>query len=1365
MPNQTLAELLPTVTKANCSRLGAVVVLSLTVAISNCGEPSGLGRQPTRLSFSVQPTDQVAGGAFSPAVKVAVLDVDGDVVTHATTSVTVALAANPGSGTLAGTRTVSAVGGVATFADLSIDNAAAGYTLTASAATLSSATSNAFIVAPGEPTQFTFTTQPSNASAGEAIAPAVAVTLFDAFDNVATNATTTVTLELTSNPGDGTLSGTTTVDVADGVASFDDLSIDKVASGYVLTASATDLANIASDPFAIDPGAPAQLAFLVQPSDATAGATISPALEVEVWDAFGNLVTSAVNSVTMAIADNPGGGILSGTTSQDAVDGVATFDDLSIDKAASGYTITAGATGLTGATSEALAISAGAASQLAFATQPSDAVAGELVAPTVEVQIRDAAGNLISGATDVVTISIGANPGGGTLSGTLSTSAVDGVATFGDLSIEKAGADYTLVVSATGLTGATSSAFAIAPAAPAELVFTSEPTDVIAGETIAPPVEVTVLDAFANVATNATLDITLQLGGGAIPSAPSAAAATLNGTTTVTAVNGVATFDDLWIDEVGTGYSFSAGGGGLASVASQSFATEPASASQLFFTIQPSDATANATMATVEVSVLDEFGNVVTGSTDAITLAMGTNPTGGTLSGTTTQNAVNGVANFSDLSIDQVGDGYTLTASATALTAATSSTFDVLGGRLAFRTQPSNATAGAAITPSVQVEILDSDGNLVTGSTDAITLAIGANPAGGTLSGAPTQNAVNGVATFANLSIDMAGAGYTLSASGTDLTGAASNPFNISPAAPSQLVILTQPSTATAGVAIAPPIELQLLDPFGNLATAATDAVTLAIGANPSGGTLAGTTTQNAVAGVATFADLSIDKVGADYTLDASATGLSGTTTDPFAITVAAASQLAFRSQPSNATAGELILPAIEVELLDPFGNLASGASDAVTIAVAANPGGGTLSGTVTVNAVDGVATFSDLSLDQAAEGYTLGASATGLSGATSNPFDIDPASGNQLAFRTQPSNTNAGAVFAPPIEIEILDEFGNLLGTATDPVTLVISANPGGGSLSGTTTVNAVGGVATFTDLSINRTGTGYSLAAIGSGLISAVSDAFAITPAAAAKLVVRTQPSDAIAGVAIAPAIEVEILDVFDNLTNATDAVTLAIGTNPSGGTLAGTTTQNAVAGVATFADLSIDKVGSGYRLDASASGLSGTMSNSFAITPAAAAQLAFAIQPSGASAGALIAPALTITVLDDFGNVVPGATDALTLTIGTNPGGGALSGTTIQNAVNGVATFADLSIDKVGNGYTLDVDATGLTGSTSDPFDIMPASAARLAFSVEPNDAAAGAAIVPPIEVQVLDAFDNVVTGATDAVTLAMGDNPGSGTLSVP
>jgi hypothetical protein len=38
-----------------------------------------------------------------------------------------------------------------------------------------------------------------------------------------------------------------------------------------------------------------------------------------------------------------------------------------------------------------------------------------------------------------------------------------------------------------------------------------------------------------------------------------------------------------------------------------------------------------------------------------------------------------------------------------------------------------------------------------------------------------------------------------------------------------------------------------------------------------------------------------------------------------------------------------------------------------------------------------------------------------------------------------------------------------------------------------------------------------------------------------------------------------------------------------------------------------------------------------------------------------------------------------------------------------VNGVASFADLSIDQVGNGYTLKVTTPGLTGAESKPFNI--------------------------------------------------------------
>src|SRR5207247_7879822 len=99
--------------------------------------------------------------------------------------------------------------------------------------------------------------------------------------------------------------------------------------------------------------------------------------------------------------------------------------------------------------------------------------------------------------------------------------------------------------------------------------------------------------------------------------------------------------------------------------------------------------------------------------------------------------------------------------------------------KLVFTVQPSDAVAGGAITPAVRVAVDDAQGNSVTTATTSITLAIGVNPASGTLSGTTTVAAVNGVATFANLSINNRGSGYTLTASATTLTGATSNSFNI----------------------------------------------------------------------------------------------------------------------------------------------------------------------------------------------------------------------------------------------------------------------------------------------------------------------------------------------------------------------------------------------------------------------------------------------------------------------------------------------------------------------------------------------------------------------------------------------------------
>ncbi len=64
--------------------------------------------------------------------------------------------------------------------------------------------------------------------------------------------------------------------------------------------------------------------------------------------------------------------------------------------------------------------------------------------------------------------------------------------------------------------------------------------------------------------------------------------------------------------------------------------------------------------------------------------------------------------------------------------------------------------------------------------------------------------------------------------------------------------------------------------------------------------------------------------------------------------------------------------------------------------------------------------------------------------------------------------------------------------GDFTTVITLALDSNPGGSTLSGTLSATVIGGVATFSDLSLDNPGTGYTLRATASGLTDAVSDAF---------------------------------------------------------------------------------------------------------------------------------------------------------------------------------------------------------------------------------------------------------------------------------
>jgi hypothetical protein len=99
-----------------------------------------------------------------------------------------------------------------------------------------------------------------------------------------------------------------------------------------------------------------------------------------------------------------------------------------------------------------------------------------------------------------------------------------------------------------------------------------------------------------------------------------------------------------------------------------------------------------------------------------------------------------------------------------------------------------------------------------------------------------------------------------------------------------------------------------------------------------------------------------------------------------------------------------------------------------------------------------------------------------------------------------------------------------------------------------------------------------------------------------------------------------------------------------------------------------------------------------------------LAFNVQPSETLANATMSPAVTVDVLDSSNNVVSADNSTqVTLTIGANPGGGTLTGGDATTVVNGVASFAGLSIDNSSSGYTLKADAPTLTGDTSVEFAI--------------------------------------------------------------
>jgi hypothetical protein len=652
---------------------------------------------------------------------------------------------------------------------------------------------------------------------------------------------------------------------------------------------------------------------------------------------------------------------------------------------------------------------------------------------------------------------------------------------------------------------------------------------------------------------------------------------------------------------------------------------------------------------------------------------------------------------------------------------------------------------------------------------ETVTLAMtkGSNEEGATLSGNATSyiDWSTGRATFTNISIDLVGS-YQLTASTSFVASTIySTEFSINAGPPAQLTYRVQPSNGVSTELLSPAIEVQVEDAAGNLVGTATDPLTLVLGNNSSNGTLSGTLAVSAVSGVAIFSDVSVDKVGSNYTIEATAYGLAPTTSAGFDITVGPPTKLVYGVAPNHAISNEAISPAIRIQIQDTGGNLVSIGTAPITLAVKDNPNNGTLSGTSAVQTIGGVASFQDISIDKKGNGYSLEASSPGLASVVSQEFNVvasdDPI---QFTFNVQPSDAESEVALSPSITVQVLDAGRNLIESATVPITLAIKDNPNNGVLSGTLTVMAKGGAATFSNLSVDKAGDGYTLVASATGLNSTTSESFSIRSGEPFQLAIVAHPENGQSKKEISPAIKVQVRDAAGNLVvTSTDRITLAIEDNPGNGTLSGMLTVTAEGGETTFTGLSIDRAGDGYRLVASAPGLEFAMSGRFSIQAGEATQLAFIGQPGNGASGETLSPAIKVQIQDEAGNLVDMSTVPIHLAIQDNPGGGTLAGTLVVLPDGGEGTFNDISIDKVGESYTLVASTAGLSSVTSGNFNIEAGKARQLVFAVHPVDAESQAVISPAIKVQVQDAKGNLVTTANDSILLLMNDNPGEGTLS--
>ena len=897
--------------------------------------------------------------------------------------------------------------------------------------------------------------------------------------------------------------------------------------------------------------AASQLTFLAQPTlqseaGTAAGTPLATQPIVEVLGATGAAVTTDLSPVTLTLNGGNADGSSNGATLQGCLSnevlGVITFTGCTVSAQGVDYTITASVgTGDSSSTtvsdittSSPFSVSAAAGSLTFAGGEPVAGTSGSVFTTTPVVTV---VGDTTFTGNITVTVS------GGTLSNctgnssttpnvvTLPATTTAGVTSISLAGCTFAGTDYynvanslytpvpyTLTATAAALLPATSNVFTVSGVGPAaQLVFSTEPTGVgssSASTAFSGQPAITVEDSYGNVITNPTATVALSISSGTTLGGATVPETLSNCTSSI--VNKVAiTFTGCAGSAYANGLTLTATTttGTTFTVTSTSFNITGA-ASQLVFAVQPA-AGASGTAFTTEpvINVEDASGNIVTAATAQITLTT----SGGALLYCSSLAPNQGVVTVTSCTFSGlVGTSYTMTASESGLTSATSTAFSptIYGAasKLVFTTNPTAGLSGSTFTTQPVIKVEDSGGNVVTNSSTQITLT--ASPA--SLVGLQSCTGLQAVAGV----IDVAGCtfgglvnppnSYTLTAAPVltgslkSATSGAFSPTGPGPASSSTSTVVASPSLVKANGLSVSTITVTLMDASDNPISGKS------ISISPNGGTQSTYTTGSVVtnsSGVATFSatDGTVELVTYTAT-DTTDSVVIGQTAAVNFISVPTITGISPASRGQSATNQNLTLTGTNfvngavvtfansgITVNSTTFNSATSLTVNVTVAANAslgtstvtetNPDTGTFtSGSIfTVNAAPTVTAVSPTSLNQGATSQALTVSGTGFVSGATPTFSGTGITVNSTTF-----------VNATTLTVNVTIAGGATVGSSTITVT---NPDAGNGTSGAIFTVNPAPTITGVSPSSLNAGAVNQTLTVTGTDFVSGASLATAFS------------------------------------------------------------------------------------------------------------------------------------------------------------------------------------------------------------------------------------------------------------------------------